>query len=64
MGGRMKGQSTLEYVIILAAIVGAIILVATSLKPRLETTYNNLGNKMQSKVDSVSFDDEKKDEEK
>lgn len=45
-----KGQSTLEYVIILAAVVGAIIAVAAAFKPKLESTYDGLGNKMQTKV--------------
>jgi len=53
---RIRGQSTLEYVIILAAVVGAIILVANALKPKLVDTYGGLGNKMQDKVESVSFD--------
>ena len=49
------GQSTLEYVIILAAVVGAIIAVAAALKPRLVTTYDTLGNKMENKVNLVNF---------
>lgn len=50
-----RGQSTLEYVIILAAVIGAIILVATALKPKLQDTYSGLGDKMKTKVDSVNF---------
>jgi Flp pilus assembly pilin Flp len=50
-----KGQSTLEYVIILAAIVGAIIAVAAAFKPKLQGTYDTLGNKMQDTVSKVSF---------
>jgi len=50
-----KGQSTLEYVIILAAVVGAIIAVAAALKPKLTGTYDTLGNKMQEKVNEVTF---------
>ena len=51
-----RGQSTLEYVIILAAVVGAIILIATTvLKPKLQTSYGNLTDKMQSKVNEVTF---------
>ena len=53
---RIRGQSTLEYVIILAAVVGAIILVANALKPKVVDTYGGLGDKMKNKVDSVSFD--------
>lgn len=50
-----KGQSTLEYVIILAAVVGAIIAIAAVLKPKLVTTYGTLGDTMKSKVDEVKF---------
>jgi len=50
-----RGQSTLEYVIILTAVIGAIILVANMLKPKLSSTYNNLTDKMSDKVDTVSF---------
>ena len=50
-----KGQSTLEYVIILAAVVGTIIAVAAMFKPKLLNTYNTLTNKMQNKVGDVTF---------
>ena len=49
------GQSTLEYVIILAAVVGAIIVVAAALKPKIQDSYDALGNKMESKVKEVNF---------
>ena len=53
---RYKGQSTLEYVIILAAIIGAIVLVAsTVLKPKLQSTYSGLTDKMKAKADTVNF---------
>lgn len=53
---RCRGQSTLEYVIILAAIVGAIIMVANSvLKPKIQSTYSGLADKMESKVEEVNF---------
>ena len=50
-----KGQSTLEYVIILAAVVGAIIAVAAALKPKLTTTYGTLTDTMSNKVGQVTF---------
>jgi Flp pilus assembly pilin Flp len=50
-----KGQSTLEYVIILAAVVGAIIAVAAALGPKISGGYGKLGDTMQSKVDTVKF---------
>lgn len=53
---KTRGQSTLEYVIILAAIVGAIIMVANSvLKPKIQSTYSGLADKMESKVEEVNF---------
>ncbi|MDD5500963.1 MAG: class III signal peptide-containing protein [Candidatus Omnitrophica bacterium] len=50
-----KGQGTLEYVIILAAVVGAIIAVGSMLKPKLNSSYSELADKMQDKVGEVSF---------
>lgn len=51
-----KGQSTLEYVIILSAVIGAIIVVAnTVMKPKLQSSYENLGSKMESKIGEVNF---------
>jgi len=51
-----KGQSTLEYVIILGAVIGAIVLVANLLKPKIQDTYDGLTDKMETKVGTVSFD--------
>ena len=34
------GQSTLEYVIILAVVVGVIVLAGIIFKPNLTSTYN------------------------
>ena len=50
-----KGQSTLEYEIILAVIIGAIIVVGMAFKPKLTSTYGTLGDKMQTKVNNVTF---------
>ncbi|MCK9432778.1 MAG: class III signal peptide-containing protein [Candidatus Omnitrophica bacterium] len=50
-----KGQGTLEYVIILAAVVGAIIAVGALLKPKLKTSYDDLSDKMVDKVSEVDF---------
>ena len=53
---RLKAQSTLEYVIILAAIIGAIVLVEnTMLKPSLQNTYSGLTTKMENKAGDVNF---------
>jgi hypothetical protein len=51
-----KGQSTLEYVIILSAVIGAIVLVAnTVLKPKLQSSYDGLTTKMSDKIQEVDF---------
>jgi len=51
-----RGQSTLEYVIIVAAVIGAIVVVAaTFLRPKLETSYDGLTTKMENKIGTVSF---------
>jgi len=50
-----RGQGTLEYVIILAAVVGAIIAVAAMLKPKIQTSYSTLTDKVQTKVGDVKF---------
>jgi Flp pilus assembly pilin Flp len=50
-----KGQSTLEYVIILAAVVGAIIAIAATLSSKVTSSYSTLGDKMQNKTDALEF---------
>jgi uncharacterized protein (UPF0333 family) len=51
-----KGQSTLEYVIILTAIIAAIIFAAASfLKPRLESGLDHVSNQMQRGMNVVRF---------
>ncbi len=50
-----RGQGTLEYVIILAAVVGAIIAIATMLKPKLYNSYDTLSTTMKEKIEGVTF---------
>ena len=50
-----KGQSTLEYIIILAAVVGAMIAVGVLFKPKLQNSYGTLSGKIKDKVDVVNF---------
>ena len=53
---RKRGQSTLEYVLILTAIVGAIILAATRfIKPRVEGSIEHVTQEMQDQVDRIKF---------
>jgi len=40
-----QGQSTLEYLVILAVVIGVIVYVATAIvKPSLVASMNKLGN--------------------
>ncbi|MFA5092490.1 MAG: hypothetical protein WC543_00900 [Candidatus Omnitrophota bacterium] len=49
-----KAQSTLEYVIILAAVVGAILVVASALKSKMSTeVYPTMMNKMSDAVKKI-----------
>jgi hypothetical protein len=50
-----RGQSTLEYVIILAGVIGAIIMVAAMFKPKLQSTYDTLGTSMCTTMSNVSL---------
>jgi Flp pilus assembly pilin Flp len=50
-----RGQSTLEYVIVLAAVVGAIIAVASMLKKKLPESYEGLAGKVSDKIETVAF---------
>jgi len=53
-----KGQSTLEYVIILAAVVAAIIAIGGMLQTKLggsQGVYNKVSTGMQEKISGVDF---------
>lgn len=53
---KKKGQSTLEYVIILTAIIAAIVFAAGSfLKPRLESGLDHVTSEMEDGLNVVSF---------
>lgn len=53
---RRKGQSTLEYVIILTAIIAGIIVAAQMfLKPKLEDSLEHATNQMQQGVERIQF---------
>ena len=52
---KRKGQSILEYVIILAAIVGAVIAVTAVIKPKISSTYGDLTDKVVAKAGEVTF---------
>lgn len=53
---KRKAQSTLEYVIVLTAIVAAIILAATKfIQPRVENSLDTITQKMTDQIGKVSF---------
>jgi Flp pilus assembly pilin Flp len=44
------GQSTIEYVIVFAIVVGAIIVVASMLKPKVQSAYSHVSNAIKNEV--------------
>ena len=48
MGKRVRGQSILEYTIILAAIIGAIIIGARVISSKVKSGFNDAGNVIES----------------
>jgi len=53
---KRKGQSTLEYVLVLTAIIGAIIVAATKfIKPKVESSLEHVSNAMETEVKKISF---------
>ena len=44
------GQSTMEYIILFAIVVGAVILAANKLKPKIQNAYGHLSAGITSKV--------------
>jgi len=52
---KKAGQSTLEYVIILTAIVAGIIVVAAKIQPKVESSLDSISTKMQTQVEGVNF---------
>ncbi len=51
---KQKGQSTLEYVIILSAIVGLILYAAfTFVKPKIDQAYKDVNGSLGRAADKV-----------
>jgi len=51
-----RGQSTLEYIIILTAIVGAIIAVANSvLKPKVTGIFTHVSEQAENAANKINF---------
>lgn len=52
-----KGQSTLEYIIVLTAIVAAIIVAANSIiKTRMGSILGHVANQAETAVKHINFD--------
>ncbi len=45
-----RGQSIVEYLIILAGIIAAILVVKTMLQNKVQSSYNHLGNQMEAAI--------------
>lgn len=53
---KKSGQSTLEYVLILTAIVAAIIITATKfVQPKVEGSVEHVSAEMANQVDRIQF---------
>jgi len=53
---KRKAQSTLEYVIILTAIVAGIIVAATQfIQPRVQGSLDSITQKMETEVQNIQF---------
>lgn len=51
-----RGQSTLEYVLILTAIIAAIILIANTVMRRsVENSLTHAGDEMEGQVNRITF---------
>jgi uncharacterized protein (UPF0333 family) len=53
---KKKGQSTLEYVLVLTAIIAAVIIAANSfIQPRVRTSLDHVTNQMNTQVGRITF---------
>jgi len=54
---KKKGQSTLEYIIIFTAVVGAILLAANTLiKPKMKSMLDHVSTQAETAVKHVNFE--------
>ncbi len=52
---RRRGQSIVEYLIIIAGIIGAVLIVKGVVDQRLKSGYSHLANEMGSALNYYSF---------
>lgn len=51
-----KGQSTLEYVLVLTAIIAAIVFATTQfIKPKVESSLQHVATEMEEEVNRIDF---------
>lgn len=55
MSKRKKGQSTLEYVLVVAAIIAAVAAAVTLFKPAVNETMDRAGNYMKEAANKLRF---------
>ncbi len=56
MCAKKRGQSTLEYILVLTAIIAGIIFAATQfVRPRVEGSLNHVTQEMQNQVNRIHF---------
>lgn len=51
---RSRGQNTVEYLMMLAVVVGVILVVGKMFKPQVSGIFNQVMTKVSGTVDSVS----------
>jgi len=53
---KQKAQSTLEYVLVITAIIAAVIIAAgTFVRPRVQSSLNHVTNQMQTAVEKINL---------
>lgn len=51
-----KGQSTLEYVLVLSAIIAALVFASfTFMRPRVQDSMNTVTNRMANAITRIRF---------
>ena len=54
---RKRGQSTLEYILVFTAIVGAIIFVANNvIKNRVQSVYTHMGDQLEAAGEHINYE--------
>ncbi len=52
---KRKGQSIVEYLLIFAGIISAILVVKGTLNTKLQSSYNQLANQMGNAINHINF---------